>query len=94
MSMPIDGLSGGEHQRLALARLFLHRPAWIFLDEAMSALDTRAENHLLKRLRHDLPGSTFVIVSHRSPEAIGGVRIVDLDRSKPAGTHAGTMEDA
>ncbi|KQZ29465.1 hypothetical protein ASD50_01515 [Mesorhizobium sp. Root552] len=94
MSMPIDGLSGGEHQRLALARLFLHRPAWIFLDEAMSALDTRAENHLLKRLRHDLPGSTFVIVSHRSPEAIGGVRIVDLDRSKPAGIHAGTMEDA
>jgi putative ATP-binding cassette transporter len=43
-------LSGGERQRLALARVFLRRPAWVFADEATSALDARAEHTLYERL--------------------------------------------
>jgi putative ATP-binding cassette transporter len=43
-------LSGGEQQRLAIARVFLKKPAWVFADEATSALDATAENTLYKRL--------------------------------------------
>lgn len=43
-------LSGGEQQRLALARVFLRKPAWIFADEATSALDEEAEKTLYARL--------------------------------------------
>ena len=43
-------LSGGEQQRLAIARVLLKKPKWIFADEATSALDVEAENTLYKRL--------------------------------------------
>jgi len=43
-------LSGGEQQRLALARVFLKKPAWIFADEATSALDEEAERRLYTKL--------------------------------------------
>ncbi len=43
-------LSGGEQQRLALARVFLKQPQWVFADEATSALDTETENLLYQRL--------------------------------------------
>ena len=43
-------LSGGEQQRLAIARVLLKKPQWIFADEATSALDVEAENTLYKRL--------------------------------------------
>ncbi len=43
-------LSGGEQQRLALARVFLKKPAWVFADEATSALDEDAERQLYARL--------------------------------------------
>lgn len=45
-----QALSGGEQQRLAIARVFLKKPAWVLADEATSALDDAAENILYKRL--------------------------------------------
>ena len=78
-------LSTGEQQRLALARLLVHRPAWAFLDEATSALDLRAEEELLSLLRRSLPGTAFVIVAHREPRGIGALRTVAL--TSAASTH-------
>ncbi len=59
-------LSGGEQQRLALARAFLHRPAWLFLDEATAAIDENAELAFYHKLRAALPGLTYVTIAHRS----------------------------
>jgi putative ATP-binding cassette transporter len=59
-------LSGGEQQRLALARIFLHRPAWLFLDEATSAIDENAEIAFYHRLRAALPALTYVTIAHRA----------------------------
>lgn len=72
------GLSGGEQQRLALARLLLHKPDWAFLDEPASALDLPTEERLFAMLRRELPTTTFVIVAHRPPQGLGAVGAIDL----------------
>jgi putative ATP-binding cassette transporter len=58
-------LSGGELQRLALARALLNRPDWLFLDEATAALDPAGEAELYRLLRERLPQTTIVSIAHR-----------------------------
>ncbi len=58
-------LSGGEQQRLALARALLLRPDWLFLDEATASLDPEAEAQLYQLLRDRLPATTIVSIAHR-----------------------------
>ena len=58
-------LSGGEQQRLAVARALLHKPDWLFLDEATSALDEAGEGHIYELLRDRLPRATIVSIAHR-----------------------------
>ncbi|MBK1661571.1 ABC transporter ATP-binding protein/permease [Paracraurococcus ruber] len=58
-------LSGGEQQRLALARALLLRPQWLFLDEATASLDPEAEARFYQLLRERLPGTTLVSIAHR-----------------------------
>jgi len=81
------GLSGGEQQRLALARLLLLKPRWAFLDEATSALDIGAERQLLGLLRRELPDTAFAIVAHREPTGLGAIRKVDLASTAATNTH-------
>ncbi|MDE1905475.1 MAG: ABC transporter ATP-binding protein/permease [Rhodospirillales bacterium] len=57
-------LSGGEQQRLALARAFLAKPDWLFLDEATSALDKPLAERVWTALRTRLPHTTIVAISH------------------------------
>lgn len=61
-----NALSGGEKQRIALARAILRRPAWLLLDEATSALDEKSEADLYGLLRRALPDTTIVSIGHRS----------------------------
>jgi putative ATP-binding cassette transporter len=59
-------LSGGEQQRLAFARVLLHRPDFIFLDEATSALDAETESMLYQALIERLPNSAVISIAHRT----------------------------
>jgi putative ATP-binding cassette transporter len=72
-------LSGGEMQRLALARALLMKPEWLFLDEATSALDKLSETELLDLLRRELPNSTIVILAHREPGNLSIDSVIDLE---------------
>ena len=59
-------LSGGEKQRLAVARALLAKPDWLFLDEATSALDEPSEAAIYGVIAKSLPGATIVSIGHRS----------------------------
>jgi putative ATP-binding cassette transporter len=82
-------LSGGEQQRLAFARVLLHRPDFIFLDEATSALDPETERMLYQTLMNQLPDSAVISVAHRVSLAQFHDNALDL---KPGG-HAVVLEE-
>ncbi|RJF88025.1 ABC transporter ATP-binding protein/permease [Oleomonas cavernae] len=59
-------LSGGELQRLAVARALAQKPHWLFLDEATSAMDEGMERDLYAILKERLPDTTIISIGHRS----------------------------
>lgn len=58
-------LSGGEQQRLAIARALLAKPDWLFLDEATTAMDEAMEARIYQAIAEKLPGTTVVSIGHR-----------------------------
>lgn len=71
-------LSGGEQQRLMVARILATQPEWVFLDEATSSLDAEAEEQLYRLLRTSLPQTGFIVIAHREPKGLGQYRHIDL----------------
>jgi len=59
-------LSGGEQQRIAIARAILTKPDWLFLDEATSALDEDSEEKMYQLLIERLPQAAIISIAHRS----------------------------
>jgi len=82
-------MSGGEKQRLAIARLLLKNPAIMILDEATSHLDNENESHVQDALEHALRGRTALVIAHRLSTIRDADRIVVLDAGRIAevGTH-------
>nr|MCV4209080.1 ATP-binding cassette domain-containing protein [Roseomonas sp. SXEYE001] len=58
-------LSLGEQQRLAFARLLLHRPRWVFMDEATAALDETNQDLMMALFRDELSESALISIGHR-----------------------------
>ncbi|WP_043339067.1 ABC transporter ATP-binding protein/permease [Belnapia moabensis] len=58
-------LSLGEQQRLAFARLLLHRPGWVFMDEATAALDEANQDSMMRLFGEELAGCALVSIGHR-----------------------------
>ena len=75
-------LSGGEQQRIAMARALLAKPDWLFLDEATSALDEDSENRLYEMLKVNLPGATIISIGHRSSLKAFHARSIRIESSE------------
>ncbi|GMR54502.1 hypothetical protein PMAYCL1PPCAC_24697, partial [Pristionchus mayeri] len=73
-------LSGGEKQRVAIARTILKQPQFIFLDEATSALDTHTERAIQKSLDELCASRTTVVVAHRLSTVVRATQILVLDK--------------
>ena len=76
-------LSGGEQQRLALARAILAKPDWLFLDEATSAMDETMEAEIYETLVKILPATTIVSIGHRASVAQFHKRHIELRPAAP-----------
>jgi vitamin B12/bleomycin/antimicrobial peptide transport system ATP-binding/permease protein len=87
-------LSLGEQQRLGLARALLHRPQYLFLDEATASLDEPSEAALYRLLEERLPATTIVSIGHRSTLAAFHQRNVVLVRDGDQFALQSQSEDA
>ena len=82
-------VSGGQNQRLCIARALLKRPKVLILDDSTSAVDTATEGKIRKRMEESLPGVTKIIIAQRISSVRHADQIIILDDGKihDAGTH-------
>ena len=87
-------ISGGERQRIAIARAILNNPKLLILDEATSSLDTESEYLIQKALERLTAGRTTIAIAHRLSTLRGANRLVVIDGHHIAeiGTHNELME--
>jgi ATP-binding cassette, subfamily B, multidrug efflux pump len=82
-------LSGGQKQRTAIARAVLRAPDILMLDDALSAVDTETEEHILRGLRQVMRSRTSILIAHRISTVKDADQIIVLDdgRVVERGTH-------
>jgi len=87
-------LSGGEKQRVAIARVLLKNPAILVFDEATSSLDSQSEKNILSALTRISRNKTTLVIAHRLSTVIDADRIIVLDQGqvKEQGNHETLVE--
>ncbi|MDH5258651.1 MAG: ABC transporter ATP-binding protein/permease [Gammaproteobacteria bacterium] len=75
-------LSGGEKQRVAIARVILKKPKILIFDEATSALDTHSEQAILESLKETAQNHTTMVIAHRLSTIVDADRILVLDAGR------------
>jgi len=88
-------LSGGEKQRVAIARTLLKNPSLLIFDEATSALDSKAEQAIQEQLREIARDRTTLIIAHRLSTIVDAHQILVLEQGRiiERGTHAQLLAD-
>ena len=86
--------SGGQKQRLSIARAVLHRAPFLILDDATSALDTITESNLLKAVQDNLPDTSLILISQRTSTLKIANQILLLEKGEQLalGNHEELME--
>jgi ATP-binding cassette, subfamily B, heavy metal transporter len=86
-------LSGGEKQRVAIARTLVKNPPILLLDEATSALDTRTEQEILATLHRIAKGRTTIAIAHRLSTIADADNILVLDHGRlvESGSHTALL---
>lgn len=74
--------SGGQKQRLSIARAVLHQAPFLILDDATSALDTLTESNLLKAIQENLPDTSLILISQRTSTLKIADQILLLDKGQ------------
>lgn len=90
-----SNVSGGQKQRLCIARALLKKPKVLILDDSTSAVDTATDSKIRKALRTEIPGTTKLIIAQRisSIEDADHIIVMDNGRVNGMGTHEELLEN-
>ncbi|MDD3197382.1 MAG: ABC transporter ATP-binding protein, partial [Eubacteriales bacterium] len=91
-----SNVSGGQRQRLCIARALLRRPKILILDDSTSAVDTATDAKLREAMRSEMPETTKLIIAQRIGSVKDADRIIVMDdgRISACGTHEELLENS
>ena len=89
-------VSGGQRQRLCIARALLKKPKILILDDSTSAVDTRTDRAIRKALKETIPGTTKIIIAQRvaSVQEADQILVMDEGRLVAAGSHGELLKES